>query len=766
MRSLSLIAIFLTLTSACFSQIQIRFPLERSVFQRNNQNTSLVNISGNFDGELDKVEARLVPVKPDQGVLTGWITIATKPEGGYFVGAIQAQGGWYSLQIRGWLNEGIVSQASVSRVGVGEVFVIAGQSNAEGLLDYGSKPSLDDRVNCFNHREQENIWDYPYFSSFSHIEAGSMIGPKGQGSWCWGELGDYLAQRLNVPILFLNAAYGGSSSENWYSSALGLPTKNAFQIPYIGGAPYSGLRISLQFYASYSGIRAILWEQGEDDSETSENVYYNNIKSIIEKSRADANKNLSWVICRTSLNDFASVHVNPGVIRAQNRLISSIANVFEGPYTDSIQVPRTEGVHFKNLGGNNDGISDLAKAWNTKLNDNFFNQSTPYLAAPLITLQASCQFSETARLSLPGNFDSQRWSDNSTLSSLTASSGSYSAIARDRTGNYFFSNTVNIKDLAPITVPFATAKRSPNFCEGSNTELVTNDTHYSRFRWNTGETNRGITINTSGVFTVRGINSLDCFSPPSNEVITRVLALPPKPNIILNGGSTICEGSSVILYASGFGKSFWSTNDSTGSITFTKPGDYSVSVKVRDENGCISPNSDVARISIKPRPEQPSIVQIGAFSLEAQQMIEKVDAYEWKRDDAFLTTRSAIIKSSKPGFFTATAIKNYSVSAGITIGCRSLLSKAFSFIPSTEIDNLIIYPNPAPDGMVYIEARDDLSDLSLKVYDVSGKFIYTTLVPSLTERRQVDLSFLDGGKYILRLQNSKFSESRTIWIEK
>ncbi|GAB3511928.1 sialate O-acetylesterase [Emticicia fontis] len=741
------------------------FPLERSVFQRNNQNTALVNVSGNFDGELDKIEARLVPVKPDQGVLTNWITIATKPEGGYFVGSLQGQGGWYTLQVRGWLNESIVIQGSVSRVGIGEVFVVAGQSNAEGVLDYGAKPSLDDRVNSFNNRAPENLWDYPYFTSFSHIDANTMVGPKGQGAWCWGELGDYLAKRLNVPILFLNAAYGGSSSENWYSSALGRPTENAFHLPYIGGAPYSSLRITLQFYASYLGVRAVLWEQGEDDSETSEDTYYNNLKTVIEKSRTDVNKNLSWVVCRTSLNDFAVVHINPAVIKAQDRIISSINNVFEGPYTDSIQVPRVEGVHFKNVGGS-EGISALAKAWDTKLNNNFFSKSTPFLSSPLLTLQASCQFSETARLSIPGTFSSQRWSDNTEATSLTANNGSFSAIARDGIGNYYFSNTVIIKGLAPTTVPFATSKKSTNFCEGGSTELITNDTHYNRFRWSNGSTNKEISINTSGVFTVRGINSLDCYSPPSNEVITRVLSLPPKPNIIIGSGPIVCEGTSILLYASGFGKSFWSTNDSTGSISFTKPGDYSVSVKVRDDNGCVSPSSDIVKTSIKPRPEQPTIAQIGAFSLEAEQIVEKVDAYEWKKDDAFLTTRSAVIKSAKPGFFTATAIKNYTLSSSQTLGCRSLTSKAFSYIPNTEIANLIVYPNPVDDGVIYLEARDDLSDLLLSVFDVSGKFVYSTLVPSLTERRTINLAFLQNGKYIIRLQNGKFSETKNIWIEK
>ncbi|WP_337044000.1 sialate O-acetylesterase [Emticicia sp. 17c] len=768
MRSLSLIVFLITITSACFCQIQITFPLERSVFQRDNQNNSVINISGNFDGDLDKIEARLVPVKAGQGIQTDWITITAKPEGGFFVGSLLGKGGWYSLQVRGWHNASIVEEASVARVGIGEVFVVSGQSNAEGILNYGAKPSIDDRVNTFNYRVDETLYEYPYLTSFSHIEANTMIAPRGQGAWCWGELGDYLAQRLNVPIFFLNTSYGGSSAENWYSSANGLPTKNLFNMPFQGGAPYSNLKITLQFYVSYLGVRAVLWEQGEDDSETSEDSYYNYIRNVIDKSRTDSNKKLSWVIARTSLNDFANVHVNPAIIRAQNRLINPNDYIFEGPYTDSVQVPRTEGVHFKNLGIGNDGISDLAKAWDKKLNADFFARSAPFLSSSLITLNPNCQFSETAILTLPGTYQSQRWSDpnNSTTPSIVAQSGNFKAVVRDQTGNYLFSNSVDIKKLAPNTVPFITAKTNPNFCEGSSTQIITTDTHYSRFRWNNGDSNKEITVKNSGVYTIRGINSFDCFSPPSNEVITRVLALPPKPNIILGTAPVICEGSTLTLYASGFGKSFWSTNDSTGSISFTKPGDYSVSVKVRDDNGCVSVSSDVTKVSIKPRPEQPTIAQVGAFTLEAKQFSDKIDSYEWKRDGAFLTTKAALIKSTKPGFFVVTGIKNYSIGNNQSIACRSVLSNAFSFIPDVSIEELILYPNPTPNGLITLETRDDLSDLTLSVYNLKGEFIYSMLVPPLTERRVIDLSFLGGGKYIVRLQNSTFSQSKNILIDK
>jgi len=751
---------------ACYSQIKITLPVSRSVFQRDKQNNADIYVSGSFEGVLEKVEARLIPIKAGQGTLTDWITISVKPDGGHFMGSLKGKAGWYSLEVRGWNNGVITSQISRDRVGIGEVFVIAGQSNAEGVLDYGAKSSVDDRVNCFNYRVEENLWDYPYFSSFSHIESNTMVGPKGKGPWCWGELGDYLAQRLNMPILFLNASYGGSSIENWYNSSLGIPTKNAFQIPYIGNAPYSSLRISLQFYASLLGVRAVLWEQGEDDSQTSEDTYYNYLKKVIERSRSDSDKKLSWVIARTSLNDFAAIHVNPAIIKAQNRLINNSDYIFEGPYTDSIQIPRAEGVHFKNLGFGNEGISDLAKAWDKKLNTNFFNQSVPFLSSAPISIKANCDLSDKVTLSLPVTYESQRWSNNSTSSSISSQSGSYSVITRDKIGNYFFSNTIEVKNLYPITVPFAFAKTSSNFCEGTSTELLTNNANYSQFRWNTGETTKQITVKNSGVYTVRGINSLGCLSPSSNEVISRVIPLPPKPNIFLSSPATLCEGSSITLFASGFGKSFWNTNDSTGSIVLSKVGDYNISVKVRDEVGCISPSSDITKISIKPRPEEPKITQIGAFSLQAEQINNTADAYEWKKDDAFLTTKSSLVKSVKPGFFTVSAIKNYSLGNTQVVACRSNLSKAFSFIPDTEIKNLIIYPNPSPNGIVNIESKEDLSDLSLNVYTINGKYIYSTSIPPLTERRLIDLSFLEEGKYIVRLQNNTFTESKQIWIEK
>lgn len=53
------------------------------------------------------------------------------------------------LEVRGIRDGKTVSSAIISAVGIGEVFVIAGQSNAMGLPKLGAK-GASDRVVAFN----------------------------------------------------------------------------------------------------------------------------------------------------------------------------------------------------------------------------------------------------------------------------------------------------------------------------------------------------------------------------------------------------------------------------------------------------------------------------------------------------------------------------------------------------------------------------------------------------------------------------------------
>lgn len=762
MRSLVLFFVFFINTTAVFSQITINLPLSRSVFQRDNNNSSTIHISGNFSGILDRLEARLVPVNEGQGTATEWTVIVNKPEYGSFVGNIKGFGGWYQLQVRGFINDDVVAQQIVDKVGIGEVFLIAGQSNSEGKRNYGEKSSTDDRVNCFNYERIDYLDEIPPYQAFSHIEASSSIAPRGQGSWCWGELGDLLAKRLNVPIMFFNAAYQGTSIENWYSSSIGVPTKHPFfGFTFPKDTPYSNLRISLQYYISQLGLRSVLWQQGEAelDLKTTQDYYAMALKNVIDKSRLDSGKKISWMVASSSLTYFTQTY--QPIINAQNSLINPENYIFEGPNTDLIQVPRTEGVHFQNS-----GISDLAKAWDDKMTNSFFSQSFPYSPAPIVALNAKCAAFDKVTLSLSASYTSQKWSNNTTASTLTVSDGEFSSLVRDQIGNYFFTSKIDVKKVFPTKIPFVYAKNSPSFCDGLSTDLLTDSPDYVSFLWNTGETKKQITVSKTGSFSVRGINAIGCISPESNIINTNSITPPGKP-VIYQSDNAVCEGNTITLASTAVFDNVWSTNATTPVITFSTVGDYSITVKDKDRNGCISESSDPAIFSIKARPETPEISQIGVFTLQAvQKSVLSNLIYQWKQDDIVPASNTAFLKVNTASFLTVRSLKKYVIDSKKTITCQSNLSGAFSFIPDVSLKDIIIYPNPTLDGMVMLEAKDNVKDFTMTVYSLIGQHIYSTPIPNLTERRLVDLSFLQNGKYIIKLSNAEIVETKQIIIDK
>ena len=83
-------------------------------------------------------------------------------------------------------------------------------------------------------------------------------------------------------------------------------------------------------------------------------------------------------------------------------------------------------------------------------------------------------------------------------------------------------------------------------------------------------------------------------------------------------------------------------------------------------------------------------------------------------------------------------------------------STSFSNILSDDLVD--IYPIPAK----YVVISSKLKDISLKIYDFSGKQIKSV---SFDNTIDLDLSNYSSGSYILHLQTSKGQYSRNIIIE-
>src|SRR5690606_36999791 len=108
--------------------------------------------------------------------------------------------------------------------------------------------------------------------------------------------------------------------------------------PYSGnrapaGYPYHSIADALNFYTNLTGMRAVLWHQGESDNYlgTSFEQYAQQLSTLIQASRNSSGKNISWMVARVSKDK--NRYYQP-VIDAQNFVISNTGNVFAGPNTD------------------------------------------------------------------------------------------------------------------------------------------------------------------------------------------------------------------------------------------------------------------------------------------------------------------------------------------------------------------------------------------------------------------------------------------------
>ena len=97
------------------------------IFQRNGSNQASVRISGTYTGSVTNVEYQW-----NGAASPAWATLQASPTGGVFDGTVTLTGpGQGSLDVRFSNSTGVT--ASLLAVGVGDVYMVAGQSNHVGM---------------------------------------------------------------------------------------------------------------------------------------------------------------------------------------------------------------------------------------------------------------------------------------------------------------------------------------------------------------------------------------------------------------------------------------------------------------------------------------------------------------------------------------------------------------------------------------------------------------------------------------------------------
>lgn len=617
----NLIFIILFCSHIAMGQLEITFPAERAIFQRNNGNAAIVYITGHYRAYVDKIEARFIPIQG--GNATNWNTISNYPNSGYFRGSMVVSGGWYELEVRASRNGEVLFESQVSKVGVGEVFLIAGQSNAQGYNNYGQRGAEDDRVNVISNHFSLGR-EPPQYPSFGRLEAESKIAPTGNGAWCWGELGDLLANRLNVPILFINSAWEGYEVAQFVRSSFGESGLNPYsRILAPAGYPFNSMSNALHYYTNLTGVRSILWHQGETDNYlgTDSQTYSNQLRTLINQTRSVTGKNLSWVIARVSKDQN---RYYPPVIDGQNQVIQSTENVFQGPNTDEI-TDRRDGVHFSV-----NGLRILANAWFNSLDQNFFAYSQPQFGNPPLQLNQSCDplqdLNQPVTIRAPQGYSSYSWSNGGSSYDTQVGAGNHQGYAKDRFGNVYYSSPIRIPDNILPEKPSISATGSTTFCAGQSVELRANKEN--NLYWNVNQSGPSIRASNPGIYKVTYVNFYNCGTESDPIVIENYPTVVPQ--VVASGPTEICSDEELTLSSNVSKDLIWNNGASEPTIKVTESGKYYATAT--NEFGCTGKSQEID-VLVKPAAEKPTVFNQGSEEFcqndSTKLSVNSFDDFEW-----------------------------------------------------------------------------------------------------------------------------------------
>lgn len=308
------------------ADITVLSPKPWQVFQRKSRYEGEIFLSGRIALDFDKLMVR-ISGKSLKGRLPGkWINVNSETTTNSFSSSIPVTpGGWYRVDLRAFKGNKIIASATVENVGVGEVFVGAGQSNSTNC---GQEPI-----------KQTSGMVSSFGGEFWRIADDPQPGPKdrtGGGSY-YPAFGDALYAKYRVPIGVAVTGYGGTSVTQWQpEDPMGL-------------FPWMMTRI---YKLGPNGFRAVLWHQGEADALTPTEEYVAKMTNVIRKSTELANWQFPWFVAHASYHNMQ----NPEwpLVRAAQSELWEKKIAMQGPDTDTLREEYRDfdgaGIHFSPKG--------------------------------------------------------------------------------------------------------------------------------------------------------------------------------------------------------------------------------------------------------------------------------------------------------------------------------------------------------------------------------------------------------------------------------
>ncbi|MBP5274386.1 MAG: hypothetical protein ILO36_05565, partial [Abditibacteriota bacterium] len=239
--------------------ITVNSPADWQVFQRTSKKAGYMRLSGKVNVPFDTVRYRISGKSANGEKYTDkWKPVRVSEKS--FDEEIEARaGGWYKVELQALKDGKTAAKTEILHVGIGEVFVGAGQSNATNSSPDRSRQESG-MVSCTDGKRWQPAND-PMIGVHDGSSGGSF----------YPALGDLLYKEFGVPIGFASTGHGGTSVSQWSP-----------------GTELYGYFLDRVLQLGKGGFRAVLWHQGENDAWTPSEDYYRLLRTTIRYSCLDA----------------------------------------------------------------------------------------------------------------------------------------------------------------------------------------------------------------------------------------------------------------------------------------------------------------------------------------------------------------------------------------------------------------------------------------------------------------------------------------------
>ncbi|MCX6872540.1 MAG: hypothetical protein NTW21_01850 [Verrucomicrobia bacterium] len=271
-------------------------------------------------------------------------------------------GGWYALKVRfrkSAADPAVLGEAAVAHVGVGDIFVVAGQSNASNHGAEQQKTTTGLVAASDGKRWQLANDPQPGASG----DQGSFQPP----------FGDAMAAKFKVPVGIIACGIGATSVREWLPKGATFPNPPTLEgrVRQLASGEWESKGEAFDMLTGRmkqlgpKGFRAVLWHQGESDADQPDpkrtligKPYRVYLEQLITESRKAIGWDAPWFVA------LVSSHGGDGVpeMRDAQKSLWTDGIALEGPDSDALKGDLRDGVHFSGK-----GLREHGKCWADKV---------------------------------------------------------------------------------------------------------------------------------------------------------------------------------------------------------------------------------------------------------------------------------------------------------------------------------------------------------------------------------------------------------------